>query len=214
MRNKRSLFVDSRVGQIGRHVWLAVAGGVAIVLLLSIGLHFVNRNFSLSISENKKIELTPTQIRAIESIGEWEFLTITDEELVDTLRHGFFGDSELVRIYYGTLRLGFDLKDAAPGWLKVDHDTVKATLPPIRLLDKDFIDEAKTRPFHESGTWDERARGRLYAKAYRAMLKRCMTPANIRSAEENAGRQFDRLLTAMGFSFVQVRFQDESKERR
>lgn len=142
MRNKRSLFVDSLVGQIGRHVWLAVAGGVAIVLLLSIGLHFVNRNFSLSISENKKIELTPTQIRAIESIGEWEFLTITDEELVDTLRHGFFGDSELVRIYYGTLRLGFDLKDAAPGWLKVDHDTIKPRCRPSGCSTK----TSSTRP--------------------------------------------------------------------
>ncbi len=56
-------------------------------------------------------QLSPTQIRTIENIGQWEFLSISDEELIDTTRHGFFGDDKLVRIYYGTLRLGIDMKE-------------------------------------------------------------------------------------------------------
>ena len=88
--------------------------------------------------------LTPTQIKSIESIGEWEFLAVSDEEIVDTVSHGFFGDSELIRIYYGTLRMGIDLRQARKGWIRLEGDTVCADLPPVRLLGNEFIDEART----------------------------------------------------------------------
>ena len=50
---------------------------------------------------------TPTQITAMKEIGEWEFLVVHDEELVDTVRKGVFTDDSLIRIYYGTYALGF-----------------------------------------------------------------------------------------------------------
>ena len=55
------------------------------------------------------VEVTPATIASIKSIGQWEFLTIHDEEYVDTVREGFFSDDGLARIYYGTLRLGLDM---------------------------------------------------------------------------------------------------------
>ena len=51
-------------------------------------------------------------------------LAINDEELVDTVRKSIFVDRELVRIYYGTLRLGIDLHKAKPQWLHVENDSI------------------------------------------------------------------------------------------
>ena len=109
---------------------------------------------------------------AYQEIGEWEFLQLTDEELIDTVKHGFFGDSELARIYYGTLRLGINLHQAPPGWIVQDKDTLRLSLPPIQLLDQDFIDEARTKAFFESGKWTEADRKQLYERAYSRMKQR------------------------------------------
>lgn len=162
-----------------------------------------------AVTAEGKTELSATQIRAIEDIGEWEFLAVSDEELIDTTRHGFFGDDELVRIYYGTARLGINLKDAHPGWIEVRGDSVVAVLPPIKLLDEDFIDEARTRSFIESGSWTHADREALYRRACDVMRKRCLTPANIKSAQTNACTQFAGLLRSMGFDNVSVRFRKQ-----
>ena len=99
------------------------------------------------------IDPTPTQIQSIKAIGEWEFLSVSLEELADTIRKGFLSDDELSRIYYGTLRLGINMHQVEPGWLEADGDSVSLMLPKIGLLDHDFIDEARTKPFFESGSW-------------------------------------------------------------
>ena len=138
-------------------------------------------------------------------IGQWEFLAINDEELIDTVNHGFFSDDELVRIYYGTIRMGIDLHHAEPQWLQVEDDSVVvAKLPPIELLDRNFIDEAHTRSFFEKGDWSSADREALYRRAYNKMIARCLTPANIKIAEENARRQFTQFLKAMGYKNVKV----------
>ena len=117
----------------------AVAAAVAVVLLL----HHLNKGNSVEVVTNDKIDITPTQIEQIRSIGQWEFLSISDEELIDTVRHGFFSDDELVRIYYGTLRLGLDLSEARPDWIVSSGDSITMTLPRIKLLDKRHIDSVR-----------------------------------------------------------------------
>ena len=100
---------------------------LAIVLLAALvlwGIRLLLKGNSLSFADNSNIDLTPTQVEHIEAIGEWEFLQVNDEELIDTIKHGFFGDSELARIYYGTLRLGINLKETPEGWLTQKHDTL------------------------------------------------------------------------------------------
>lgn len=161
---------------------------------------------SLSVGADKRIDITPEQIRAIKAIGEWEFLAVTGEELVDTVRRGFFGDDHLVRIYYGTMRLGIDLDETAPGWIAARGDTVCVTLPPIKLLDGDFIDEARTRSFYESGRWTAADREAMYRRAADAMRSKGLSRANIRSAESNADAQFRSMLQAMGFDNIIIRF--------
>lgn len=187
----------------------ARTGGILTVTLLFLGvLAYIIHSFrssELLITENKKIDITPLQIRSIERTGEWEFLAISDEEMVDTISKGFFSDRELTRIYYGTVRLGIRLQDASPGWLRQQGDSIVCILPPIRLLDKDFIDEARTKAFIEKGSWTDADRDNLYHKAYEKMLKRCMSQENIKTAEHNASKQFFQLLQAMGFNSISIK---------
>ena len=126
---------------------------------------------------------------------------------MDTVRKGLFSDDHLVRIYYGTLRLGIDMHQAKPGWLTVKGDTVTARLPKVKLLDNEFIDEARTQSFYESGKWKAQDREALYKKARRQMLKRCLTSANLKTARENAESQFRQLLQSMGYKNVIIKFE-------
>ena len=181
--------------------------GLTCILLSIVVIHSIMRDNHLSIFRKGSTLLTPTQIKSIQNIGQWEFLSISDEELVDTVRHGFFSDDELMNIYYGTLRLGIDMKDVRDGWIKRDHDTLTCTLPPIRLLDNEFIDEARTKTFYQNGHWSADDHDDLYHRAAYLMKKRCLTPDNIESARLNASDRFYNLFKSMGIQFVRIRFE-------
>ena len=180
-----------------------------LALILAGTLYWLNKDNTVSVTTEEQTTLSPTQVESIEAIGEWEFLAISNEELVDTVRRGFFGDDQLVRIYYGTLRLGINMKDVKEGWIQAnaEKDSIVCTLPPIRLLDNNFIDEARTRSFFEEGKWTGADRQALYDRAYAQMKKRCFTPANIRIAQRNARQQFRDMFKAMGFN-ARVEFEE------
>ena len=174
---------------------------IAFILVFS-WLMFCEKDNSVEIAVDDKINETPTQIQRIRDIGEWEFLSISNEELVDTVRKGLFSDDHLVRIYYGTVRIGIDMHQADSDWVSVSGDTVRAVLPKVGLLDKNFIDEARTKSFYESGKWKAKDREALYRKAYRQMLDRCLTPANLSTARDNAESQFRQLFLSLGFKVI------------
>ena len=184
---------------------------LTILALILVGtIYWLNKDNTVSVTTEEQTTLSPTQVESIEAIGEWEFLAISNEELVDTVRRGFFGDDQLVRIYYGTLRLGINMKDVKEGWIQANagKDSIVCTLPPIRLLDNNFIDEARTRSFFEEGKWTGADRQALYDRAYAQMKKRCFTPANIRIAQRNARQQFRDMFKAMGFPNARVEFEE------
>lgn len=176
-------------------------------ILVFVWLVFFEKNNMIELGVDDRIGDTPTQIESMRAIGEWEFLSVSNEELVDTVRKGLLSDDHLVRIYYGTLRLGINMHQARPHWLTVSGDTATAVLPKVGLLDKNFIDEARTKSFYESGSWQESDREALYKKAYRMMLQRCMTPTNLKAAEENAEAQFRKMLLALGYKNVIIKFE-------
>lgn len=182
-----------------------------LALILAGTLYWLNKDNTVSVTTEEQTTLSPTQVESIEAIGEWEFLAISNEELVDTVRRGFFGDDQLVRIYYGTLRLGINMKDVKEGWIQAnaEKDSIVCTLPPIRLLDNNFIDEARTRSFFEEGKWTGADRQALYDRAYTQMKKRCLTLANIRIAQRNARQQFRDMFKAMGFPNARVEFEEK-----
>lgn len=162
----------------------------------------------VGVTHSNAIELTPTQIRSIERIGQWEFLSVADEELIDTVRPRLLGrDDRLVRIYKGTLRLGIDMQTCKEGWLLAHGDTVSAVVPHVRLLSEHFIDEARTRSFYESGDWNAAVKEAMYKKAAAAMKRRCLSPANLRKAEDNAREQLTTLFRSFGFNYFEIRFE-------
>ena len=185
--------------------WTLVAAAAAAAVAVVLTLVHLNRDTTISIGSDNRIDPTPTLIASMKNIGEWEFLSISDEEMIDTVRHGFFSDDELVRIYYGTLRLGIDMSQADADWIAHSGDSVTVTLPPVKLLDTRFIDEARTKSFFESGKWSNDDRAELYTRAQHAMMKRCLTPANYRSAEQNATSQMQSLMLQLGFKKVAVK---------
>lgn len=185
---------------------------IAAVVLCTLGVRRCHENreiLDVEVVHSDSIDFTPVHIRSIENIGEWEFLAIADEELVDSTRHRTLGrDDRLVRIYHGTLRLGIDLSQAREGWVQTEGDSVHLQLPPVRLLSERFIDEARTRAFYESGTWSARAKEQMYYKAARQMRHRCVTPQTLKQAETNARAELTALFQTFGFTRVGIDFDD------
>lgn len=185
---------------------ITVATAIIVVVLLAVWIYRSLGDARLEMGADDSIGLTPTQIESIKAVGEWEFLSISTEELVDTTRKRLFNDDHLVRIYYGTLRLGVNMKQVEPDWIKQRNDTLFLMLPKVGLLDKDFIDEARTKSFFESGTWKAEDREALYKQAYWKMRAHCLTPTNLSTAEDNARESFRKLLRSMGYQKVDIRF--------
>ena len=186
---------------------IVIGVAVIVIILLAVGLYRALSDSHLELGADDSIGLTPTQIESIKAVGEWEFLSISTEELVDTTRKRLFSDDQLVRIYYGTLRLGVNMKQVEPGWIEQRNDTVFLTLPKVGLLDRDFIDEARTKSFFESGTWKAADREAMFQRAYRKMKAHCLTPDNLQTAETNAYEGFRKLLRAMGFQNIEITFE-------
>jgi hypothetical protein len=183
----------------------------AVVLVAVVAIFFwvksaLKSNY-VEIGSNEQIDTTPTQIQSIRDIGEWEFLSVSAEEMVDTVRKGFFSDDELVRIYYGTLRLGINMQQLSDDAIIIQGDSVQATFPKVTLLDNDFIDEAKTKSFYESGKWTPQAHQALYQKAHRQMLHHCLTPENLTTAQSNAESQLRNLFTQLGYKTITLHFE-------
>ena len=208
--SKKQNYLTTLLKPLVSHAMLTVSLTVAAIAVIGIATWWLadkNKDNSISIGTNQQIDITPTQIQSIKNIGQWSFLTINDEEMIDTVRTGFFSDDQLVRIYYGNLQLGIDMNDTSDEWITRSNDSIVILLPEVRLLDKNFIDEARTRSFMESGKWPSADRHALYRRAQAAMIRRCVTPANLRSAEQQAATQFDELMRSMGFNNVIIRFE-------
>jgi hypothetical protein len=181
--------------------WVVRTLLLVVVILVLWWLLFAEKDNHIAIEVDDGIDVTPQQIESVRAIGQWEFLSITTEELVDTVRKGFISDDHLARIYYGTLRLGIDMSRVQ---LEARGDTVVATLPRVTLLDPNFIDEARTKAFFESGNWKPAAREALYRKARRQMLKHSLTRENLATARQNADAQLRQLLRSMGYNNITI----------
>lgn len=184
------------------------AVAVIAVVVLVFGFCHTAKTSSTRLEVDDRIDVTPTIITSMKQIGEWEFLSVNDEELVDTIKRGFLRDDKLVRIYYGKLSLGINMHDVSPRWIRQQGDSVLVALPKIELLDKDFIDEARTKAFIETGSWTDADRDSLYHRAYAKMLTRCLTEENIKTARENASLQFGKMLKALGIEKFAISWQE------
>lgn len=162
---------------------------VTVLSVVLIWLGYRMRADYMTVDTPDKIDDTPTIVEQMREIGQWEFLSISDEELVDTVRTGFFSDDHLIRIYYGTLRLGIDFSKCSDEWIAMEGDSVVLSLPPVTLLDENFLDEGRTQSFYENGKWDNKDRRDMAERAKAIMRRRCLTKENMAQAQANAERQ-------------------------
>ena len=193
-------------------LWLVAAALVALAYVV----HTAKEHppIQLEVKRDTRIDVTPEEVRSIRDIGQWEFLAVSTEELVEWSRSRTFSTDRLVRIYSGTLRLGIDLRKAPADWFtSLPDSTASLHLPPVELLDSNFIDEARTRSFYEKGICPPKALDDLYARARQQMLHRCLTPQNLKQAENNARQQFTKLFEAMGFRQVILTFGEPTKTK-
>ena len=174
--------------------WIIAVGTLAFILFLLAAFFIYNKVKSndISLTTDDRIDVTPQQI--------------SDEEMIDTIRRGIFFDDQLVRIYYGTMRLGIDMQQLRDSAFTSRGDTLVVALPPIQLLDNNFIDEARTRSFISKGEWSGADREALYRRARQKMLRQCLTLENLQRAQENADEQISDMLRVMGFEHVSVTF--------
>ena len=189
-------------------------GLVAVIVVAGLVWRLVSevKDASLEVVSDSQIDITPEVVQSIKSIGEWEFLSIADEEMVDTIRKGIFIDDHLVRIYYGQLSLGVNMQKVGPRWIEAVGDSVMVTMPQVELLDNDFIDEARTKSFYETGKWTAADREAMYRRAYSLMKRNCLTPKNIRTAEINAETQMQNIMRSLGFRTVIVKFDKKNTQ--
>jgi hypothetical protein len=85
-------------------------------------------------------------------------------------------------------------------------DSITVWLPHPTVLDNDFIDEARTKSFHESGRWTARDRETLYRRAQQRMLRYSVTPKTIEIARQNGDVQMRQLMQSMGYKHVNIQW--------
>ena len=159
--------------------------------------------------QKQTIDSTPEEIRALRDIGQWEFLSVDTEELVEKNESSLLSThKQLVCVYRGTLRIGIDMSDLPADWCKVQGKTVLLHLPDVGLLDNDFINDTRTTVFVEEGNWNADAKQQLRTQAAEAMKRRALSAENLSLARRNAEEQFRKLFTALGYNDVNIVFGD------
>lgn len=200
-----------------RHWRLLIAMVViaAVTMLVwKVRLHLREGNTILAVKHTEAISSTPEEIRAIRDVKQWEFLAVQTEELMERHESHTFGDKHLVKVFRGTLRIGINMEKATDDWFRADSSACHfgekpravLSLPDVELLDENFIDEARTTSFHESGTFSPKIKEQLYEEAASKMKERTLSEENLSAARQTAQDQFTRIFHALGFGEVDITF--------
>ena len=180
---------------------------VLLVALIGYGAMVAYRTLTNSNDAvEKPIEQSPEEIMRLQAIGQWEFLSVEAEELVERHYSGLMSERDLVCIYRGTLRIGIDMRKLPSDWVEVKERSAILHLPQPSLLDENFLDESRTTVFFEQGVFRPEERDAMRTEAKDKMKQRAMTAENLSIARRNAEAQFQKLFLAMGYEDVVVEF--------
>ena len=180
---------------------------VLLVALIGYGAMVAYRTLTSSNDAvEKPIEQSPEEIVRLQAIGQWEFLSVEAEELVERHYSGLMSERDLVCIYRGTLRIGVDMRKLPSDWVEMQGRNAILHLPQPSLLDENFLDESRTTVFFEQGVFRPEERDAMRTEAKDKMKKRAMTTENLSIARRNAEAQFQKLFLAMGYEDVVVEF--------
>lgn len=180
---------------------------VLLVALIGYGAMVAYRTLTNSNDAvEKPIEQSPEEIMRLQAIGQWEFLSVEAEELVERHYSGLMSERDLVCIYRGTLRIGIDMRKLPSDWVEMKERSAILHLPQPSLLDENFLDESRTTVFFEQGVFRPEERDAMRTEAKDKMKQRAMTAENLSIARRNAEAQFQKLFLAMGYEDVVVEF--------
>ena len=180
---------------------------VLLVALIGYGAMVAYRTLTNSNDAvDKPIEQSPEEIMRLQAIGQWEFLSVEAEELVERHYSGLMSERDLVCIYRGTLRIGVDMRKLPSDWVEMKERSAILHLPQPSLLDENFLDESRTTVFFEQGVFHPEERDAMRTEAKDKMKKRAITAENLSIARRNAEAQFQKLFLAMGYEDVVVEF--------
>ena len=177
-----------------------------IILAVGLAIYFIFLRDSDQSDDKAKIDPTTDCITSIKEIEEWEFLTLHLEELADTLVSQKLSERQSAKIVSGTAHLGINTKKANKSWIVLTDTKATITLPPIELLDKEIIDDTRTRTFYEKGSINATVKEKMYQNAKKRLKAKALQKENIKMAEENAKETFKSLFTALGYKTVKVTF--------
>lgn len=193
-------------------LYIKIAAIVAVAVAAVCAVLWIGKGIAsteVTIGSDNTINVTPERIAEIKRLGQWEFLTVEDEVVVDTIRYRHIvSDDRLTCIYRGTVRLGINLDHASADWISNHNDTIKVLLPAPSILDDNFIDEASTEVFYQNGRWGAYARELMYRGAAARMKAFALSPENIKIVKEAATNRFTSLFKSLGAKDVTVIFDE------
>lgn len=183
-----------------------------IIVLLVVAIAIVKSMPELfsKVKKGEEIILTATQLRDIKSNNSWCFYQLEiGPERVDTTS----GLAVLSRFYYGTMHIGVNIEKTPDNWLYQKGDTFYVKLPPIEVIDEEFIDESKTTTFEDThifSKWSDADYGALLAKAHRQMIAKYFNSKSISMAEHNGRHKMTEIVRSLRFhGAVVVTFGDK-----
>lgn len=187
---------------------LCIAVGVAAYLAL----RHVFSSSSLTTEAEERIERTPAVVDSIRSIGQWELASVELSVDVDTIRKRWIGlvKDEVKRRYTGRLSVGIDMTQLQDSCYAVSGDTITVTLPAVRLLDTNFIDESRTRTLiadNEEFADNPQVKKAMLEKARRRLAAQGADSKTVAECRQRAAAEVKERFSAIGYSTVVVVFE-------
>ena len=190
---------------------LAAVVVVCLIVMVAV-LYMCHAAKSVTAGHQTEVVVTPTPVNldSIRAIGQWAFLTVEMDEVVDTVDRGLFSSDRISVAYHGTLHYGIDVAEARPGWVTI----VSVVLPPVKLLDYRFLDERNVKVYEGRDDMDfinkPTVRAALVRKAKAAMIRRGRE--NIPEARGKAEAEVRRIFSQHGYKKIVVSFEDDNKK--
>ena len=199
-----------------RNIKLIAVAVVCIAIIIG-AVYMCHFTKSVKTGHTTEVTVTPTPVDldSIHNIGQWSFLSIELDQVVDTIDKGFFSSDRISVGYHGTLHYGIDVAEARPGWVTIAGDTaVSVVLPPVKLLDDRFLDERNVKVYEGRDDMDfinkPTVRAALGRKAKAAMIRRGRE--NIPEARGKAEAEVRRIFSQHGYKKIVVSFEDDNKK--
>jgi hypothetical protein len=155
----------------------------------------------------------PTVVRQIRALQRIETASYTMDKIISGERENpilpnFLAGDRLLLIAHGEVIAGLDLSKLQPGDVQVHGHSMSIHLPPAEIFTT-TIDNAKTRVYSRDtglfSTPDPNLEGDVRAEAEHQLEAAALQDGILKTAETNARRTVNSVLTSLGFEKVEIR---------